>query len=475
MINKIRFGTDGWRAIFAEDYTFENVRFCAQGVADYLKDSGRSAGPLVVGYDTRFASEHFAAAVAEVTAANGIKTLLCERTAPTPVISYSVVQQEAAGAVIITSSHNPPIWNGVKYKPEYGGSASPQVIAELEERIDRAQSSGHVPRLPLNEALRDGIVTYFAPEPIYLSHIANLVDLERLRGAGFHIVADAMYGAGMGCFKSILGGGKTVVTEINGERNPLFPGLESPEPIARNLTGLMRAVRKHKAHIGLATDGDSDRIGVVDENGQYVNQLQAFALLALYVLEIRGWRGALVKSINTTSMINRLGELYSVPVFETAVGFKHVGLKMMEEKAIIAGEESGGFAFKDHIPERDGILAGLYILDMMIELGCTPSQLVEYLFSKVGPRYYDRIDTGFPAEKRDNILRHLREAHLSKIAGLAVTDVQTIDGFKFFLEDGSWLLIRFSGTEPIMRIYAEAGSPSLLSDILRYGQQLIGL
>ena len=471
----IKFGTDGWRAIIAEDYTFKNVRICAQSVANYLKDMGTSGSGLVVGYDTRFASEDFAAAVAEVIAGNGITCYLCDAAAPTPVVSYSILVQKAAGAVIITSSHNAARWNGFKYKPEYAGSASPEVVAELEKRIVDIQSTGVVRRTDLDQAIAKGLVKKFAPAPAYFEHIGELVDLPSLKDAGLKVVHDAMYGAGMGYLKGLLAGGKTQITEIHSVRNPLFPGLARPEPIGANLSDLMATVVNTGAAIGLATDGDSDRVGVVDEKGNYVDQLRVFGLLALYMLDIRGWRGPMVKSLTTTSMIDKLGKLYGVPVIETPVGFKYVGPKMMETDAIIGGEESGGFGFRGHIPERDGLLAGLFLMDMMGKLGRSSSQLVDYLFSKVGPHYYDRIDVEFPPDRRQEITQRVANNPPEVIDGEPVVRIQTDDGFKYHLADGSWLLIRFSGTEPVLRIYTETNSPERVRRILNEGKRIAGV
>ncbi|MBI2955587.1 MAG: phosphoglucomutase/phosphomannomutase family protein [Chloroflexi bacterium] len=471
----IKFGTDGWRAIMAEDFTFENVRVCAQSVANYLRDTGTSEGGLVIGYDTRFLSDAFAAAVAEVVAGNGIKCYLCAAAAPTPVVSYSILVEKAAGAGIITSSHNAAEWNGFKYKPEYAGSASPQVVAELEKRIDDIQATGAIRRIDLEEGARKGLVEKIDPSAAYFEHIGELIDLPTLKNAGLKVVHDAMFGAGIGYFSRLLSGGKTQVAEIHSERNPLFPGLARPEPIGINLSDLKAAVVDSGAAIGLATDGDSDRVGAIDEKGDYIDQLRVFGLLALYLLDVRGWRGPIIKTLSTTSMIDKLGELYGVPVFETAVGFKYVGPKMIETNALIGGEESGGFGFRGHIPERDGLLAGLCLLDMMGRLGRSPSQLVDYLFSKVGPHYYDRVDVEYPAERRDEILQRVVNHPPTVIDGKPVVRVQTEDGFKYHLADGSWLLIRFSGTEPVLRIYTETSSPERVKRILEEGQRFAGV
>ncbi|MBC7261600.1 MAG: phosphoglucomutase/phosphomannomutase family protein [Chloroflexi bacterium] len=475
-MSKIKFGTDGWRAIIAEDYTFANVRICAQAMAKYLIDSELADKGVVIGYDTRFASEDFAAATAEVMAANGIRTYLCDRPAPTPTISYAILAKKAGGAVVITSSHNPAQWNGFKVKPEYAGSASPEVIALLEENIAHIQAGKvQVQRMPLDEALHQRLVLKFNPAPDYLKHIASLVDLEGIKAAGITVVVDAMFGAGIGYFPALLAGGNTRVIEVNNVRNPLFPGMHNPEPIAHNLAALVAGIAQHQADVGLATDGDADRVGLVDEHGQFINQLQVYALLLLYLLEVRGKRGPIVKTVTTTAMARKLAKLYDIPVYETPVGFKYVGPKMMETGAIMGGEESGGFGFAGHIPERDGILAGLFLLDLMIKLQKSPSQLIEYLYSLVGPHYYDRIDIPMSEEVRDATIARVRDSKPATIGGLKVIDMDTVDGFRYVLEDGGWLLIRFSGTEPLIRIYTETTDKARVQAILADGRKLVGL
>lgn len=468
MSGEIRFGTDGWRAIIAEDYTFENVRACAQGVASYLKKIGSASKGLVVGYDTRFSSEDFASAVASVIAANGIDVYLSDKSCPTPVVSYSIIDRNAAGGVVITASHNPANYNGFKYKPDYGGSASPEVVAELEAHISDAKHGQGV-------GVARGTIRKFDAVTPYLEHLGKLLDLDILRDAQLKIVVDSMYGAGSGFFSSILKGGNVELLEIHGERNPAFPGLEQPEPIGPNLQLLSEVINNEKADVGLATDGDADRLGLMDERGSFVTQLQTMALLALYLMEVRGERGALVKSVTTTSMIFRLGELYNVPVFETPVGFKHIGPVMMRENAILGGEESGGYGFKGHIPERDGIVSGLYILAMMSSMNMRPSELIDYLYGKVGPHHYDRIDLNFELEQRDAILDRIERSKPVAMGGSRVSSADKDDGYRFRLEDGSWVLIRFSGTEPLLRIYCETTSPERVQQMLEEARQLVGV
>ncbi|NQT71965.1 MAG: phosphoglucomutase/phosphomannomutase family protein [Chloroflexi bacterium] len=469
----IKFGTDGWRAIIADEFTVQNVRYCAQGMAEYLLESGVASRGIVIGYDTRFASERFAPAAAEVMAANGIKVRLTSGATPTQVVSFGTLHFNAAGAIVITASHNPPEWNGFKIKTAGGASAPPEVEAEIEKRIPDIIAKNRVKSISLEQALEQGTIEYVDLYPIFAEQIAKLVDLEGIRQAGFKVVADPMFGAGSGYLKNIIGPAKTQVIEIHQERNPSFPGMKQPEPIASNLTELCQFIREQKADIGVATDGDADRVGIVDENGEPLTPLQIFGLLAFYLLEIQGERGALVKTVTTTGMINRLGELYNVPVFETKVGFKHVAPIMEKENALIGGEESSGFGYRGHIPERDGVLSGLLILDFMVKTKKSPSELVKYLYSKVGPHHYHRNDVEFPAEDREVIVGRLNDSMPKSIGGTEVVNANTIDGYHFRLADGSWLLMRFSGTEPLLRIYSEAESLDRAKALVSEGRKIL--
>jgi len=472
--NPIKFGTDGWRGIIGQDFTPDNVRACAQGVADYLKKAELADRGLIIGYDTRLASEDFAAAAAEVAAANGIKVYLCPKATPTPVISYGVIEKGVGGAIVITASHNPAQWNGFKFKTEEGASASTGVTVEIEKLIARALATGKIERLPLSEALDRGVIEYLDLAPMYIQQIGKLVDLERLRQAKLKVITDPMYGAGIGYFNRLLSGESLQLTEINGERDPQFGGIQ-PEPIAANLARLSATVKEQKADVGLATDGDADRLGIIDEKGQFLTQLQVFALLCLYLLEIRGQRGALVRTITSTTMIDRLGEIYKLPVYVVPVGFKYVAEEMLAKNAFVGGEESGGYGFREHMRERDGILAGLYFLDFMLQTGKTPSQLLDYLFSKVGPHYYQRRDLSFPEDQRQTIIKRVGGNLPQSIGGVEVAKVNTTDGFHLTLADTSWLLIRFSGTEPVLRIYAESDSLTRVEKLLETGRELAGV
>jgi alpha-D-glucose phosphate-specific phosphoglucomutase len=470
---KIKFGTDGWRGVIADDYTYNNVRRCAQGFASYLISQGKLGSVVIIGHDKRFASEFFAAAAAEVLAANGMHVHLTNGPTPTPVISYAVVTHKAAGAINITASHNPPTDNGFKVRDENGGAIDPDGLKKIESLIPDNFSA--VKLMPYLDAEKAGLIVKFDAAPEYTAHVKKLIDLEPIKAAGLTILVDAMWGNGAGWFTSLLEGGKTKVIEIHDTRNPSFPEMKRPEPIPPNIdVGLKATVDKH-ADVLVILDGDADRVGLGDENGIFINQLQAFGLLAYYMLETRGLRGPIVKTLSTTTMLNKLGKIYNVPVYETAVGFKYVAPKMLETDALIGGEESGGYAFQGNVPERDGILAGLYMLDFMVITGKKPSELLQMLFEKVGGiHYYDRIDTPFKGDRQARE-KNILAANPTQIGGLKVNELVTVDGYQFRLEDGSWMLIRFSGTEPIMRVYCETTHGDKVQAILQDGLKIAGI
>jgi len=473
MAREILFGTDGWRARIAEDYTFDNVRRAAQGFANHLADQGKAGSDVVVGFDKRFAAEHFGAAAAEVMAANGFHVWLTHAATPTPVISYAIVERGAVGGVNITASHNPPWDCGFKVRDENGAAVAPEGLRAIEEAIPPLEQ---VKRVELEEAKEQGQITVWHAGPAYIEHIAGLVDLERIKNAGLKILVEPMWGNGMGWFPRILGGGATTISEIHNHRNPLYPGMSRPEPIPPNVDPALEKTVELNADVCLIMDGDADRMGIGDENGVFINQLQVYGLLAYYLLELRGKRKPIVKTVSTTSMLEKLGEIYNVPVYRTGVGFKYVGPKMLEVDAMIGGEESGGYAFGESIPERDGILGNLYFLDLMVRTGKSPAQLIDHLYDKLGASYYyDRVDTRFPDEKRPQAKARLDAAEPETLAGLEVTDIVTLDGYKFELEDGGWLLIRFSGTESIIRVYCETTDEEKVQPLLDAGLELAGL
>lgn len=476
-MSDIRFGTDGWRGRIADDYTYTNVRRAAQGFANYLKTIGRE-GPVVVGHDRRFSAEHFAAAVSEVLAGNGFSVLLTPGPTPTPVISFSVRANNAIAAVNITASHNPPEDCGFKVRDHNGGAIAPEGLKTIETLIPKPGDTGAIQRIPLEKALAEGKISYFDPKPPYLAHLRNLIDVEPIRNAGLKVVVDSMWGNGAGWLSEILGGGRTEVIEVHAERNPLFPEMSRPEPIPPNVDAGLAVARAVGADCVCILDGDADRCGFGDEHGAFVDQLRVYALLAYYLLEVRGLRGPIVKTISTTSMLDKLGKLYGVPVINTGVGFKYVAPAMLKHDALIGGEESGGYAFRGHLPERDGILSNLYLLDFMVRTGKKPTELIQMVFDKVGAHYYDRIDVRLT----DNAMKEAARRRLDTVdistltlGGRRISELNTLDGYKFVMDDGGWLLIRFSGTEPLLRIYTETTDPQAVPAILADGRKLVGM
>ena len=471
----IKFGTDGWRALIARDFTFASVRACAEGVCRLLREQGLADRGLVVGYDTRFGSPEFAADVAQAAAGNGVKVYLCNQVTPTPVVSFNVLDHKAGGAVVITASHNPGLWNGFKYKPEYAGSASPEIVERLEQHIADVLREGSDNAISLDAARQKGLLEKIEPAPSYLQNLGSIMDLDAIRNAGLRVAVDSMHGAGAGYISSLLNGGSTTVTDLRAERNPLFPGMDQPEPITQNLLPTAEAMRQGSFDVAIATDGDADRLGVLDEHGAFITTLQTFSLLCLHQLEVRGERGPLVKSLTQSGMVDRLGSLYEVPVHTTQVGFKYLGPVMMEVDALAAGEESGGYAFRGNIPERDGILSGLLFLELMVQTGKRPSELVEWIYEKTGPFHYDRWDVPLDPERPATLKGMLDQAPPETLAGLPVLRRDTLEGVYHALEGGYWGLVRFSGTEPLVRLYAEADSPERVQSVLGDMRGMLGL
>ena len=480
----IVFGTDGWRARIAEDYTYENVRRCAEGVAQYVTDNGTAARGVVVGYDRRFSSEFFAEAAAEVLLAHDIPVLFGAHPLPTQLVSYEVVERKAACGIVITASHNPWTDNGFKVKSDTGAAGGPQMLASLEMTIrDRAAATPD--RRPFADGEQAGLVERFDPFDGYVRFVERSLDLERLRSQDMRVLVEPMYGCGAGWITRMLAGGRIKVTELHEERNPWFGGV-NPEPIRPNIDEALGVLSTGGYDIGLLLDGDADRAGAADEKGNFIHQLQVMGLLMYYLLEHRGLRQPVVSTINETSMVGRLGQIYGVEVHETPVGFKYVGPKIIETGAMLGGEESGGYGFSMHLPERDGIYADLLLLDLFAserESGRWPvSKAVEHFHSIAGPSFYLRRDvhtqrTGY-RELMARVLADIGGQSPASVAGRPVvrTDALTTnDGFKFWLDDGSWLLIRFSGTEPLLRVYAEATNAELRDQILDDGARIAGM
>lgn len=485
----ISFGTDGWRGVISDTFTFHNVRLVSQAIADAVASeewmNGGSNGDslpvppevdprrIVVGFDTRFLSDRYAVEVARVLAGNGYKVLLTSADVPTPALSYSVRQRHAIAGIMITASHNAPRYNGVKLKAAYGGAAAREQCRRVELYFNDNESRGRGPNMmDYDQAKADGLIERFNPTPEYHQHLRGLIDFEAIAENPQHLVVDSMFGSGRGQIKGVLQGTGCEVFEVRGEMNPGFGGIH-PEPIARYLGALAGAIAAGHGQLGVATDGDADRIGAMDGRGGFVDPHRLMALSLKYLVEHRGWTGKIVKTVSTTQMLNRLADKHGLELIETPVGFDHIADLMLREPVLIGGEESGGISFLGHIPEGDGVLMGLLALEMVAASGEPLDSLVEKLLQEVGPAHYQRLDLRLqrPVSK-ERLVKRLSEAAPGEIGGVGVARVSDRDGVKYLLEDDSWLLIRPSGTEPVLRVYAEAGHPERLEQLLEYGRQV---
>lgn len=460
-MDKIKFGTDGWRGLIADDFTFANVRRVAAAVAAYVRAEGKPSRGLVVGYDTRFLSAEFAGAVAEVISSAGIPVVLGDRATPTPAVSYAVVARKAAGGIMITASHNPCRWNGLKFKAPYGGSAEPAIVRRIEvqlHELDRLR-----PRALRRRVARVETVDMIAP---YLERLKSLVDLEGIRASGGRFVIDPMYGAGQGCVARLFDEAGVPYREIHAARDPLFPGL-NPEPIEPHVSELRDAVVAGGYDAGFATDGDADRVGAIDRDGTFVDSHKIFCILLKHLAEDLKLRGEVVKTISTTSMIDKLAAKYHLPLQVTPVGFKYICELMLTRDVLIGGEESGGIGVKGHLPERDGILNSLLLAEVIAERDRTLGELVDELQHEFGPHYYGRVDLEVDKAAAHRLVRRAIGFAGKKIAGLKVTGINDMDGVKMLMGESAWLMVRASGTENVLRLYAEAPSQDQVSALLK--------
>jgi phosphomannomutase len=479
----IHFGTDGWRAVISDTFTFDNLRIVAQAIADAVAsehwekiDNGEQSPDrkkIVVGFDTRFLSDRYAGEVSRVLAGNGFTVLLAHADAPTPAISYAVKHQRAIAGVMITASHNAPRYNGVKLKGAFGGSALPEQCRRVEIYINDNEQQARGPNLmDFRKAREAGLIQKFNPLPAYFDHLRGLINTDIISDNPQRFVVDAMYGSGRGVIKSFLQGTGCEIAEIRGEMNPGF-GSVHPEPIAKYLGALASAVSSGVGNFGVATDGDADRIGAMDERGTFVDPHKIMALSLKYLVEKRGWTGAVVRTVSTTRMIDRLAKRYGLKLYETPVGFNHIADYMMTEDVLIGGEESGGISFKGHIPEGDGPIMGLLLVEMIAQSGRTLHVLVEDLLEEVGPAHYERTDLRLsrPVAKAE-MTDFLTKQAPTEIGGEQVSEVSQRDGIKYIMADDSWLLIRPSGTEPVLRVYAEGRTQEMVKALLGYGEQV---
>lgn len=456
----IKFGTDGWRGVISEDYTFNNVRLVARAIADYVNGRGEAEAGMVVGYDARFLSKRYAEDCAAVIAAQGVKVWLADDILPTPALTWQVKDRAAAGGVMITASHNPADYNGLKFKAAYGGSASPEIVADIEKYVRRLEETGD--EFP-KQALTDD-VEKFAPEEAYLAHVRQMLDAKLLKGFKGKILFDVMHGAAMGYAVKLAGEYGLDLAEIRSDYNPSFGGV-SPEPIEKNLGALRAVVEREKPVIALATDGDGDRIGAMDADGRFINPHQIMALLTKYLVEKRGWTGGVVQTLTVSELVKKVAAKYGLELYETPVGFKYVANLMLQKDILIGGEESGGIGIKNYIPERDGILLGFLLIEMVAAYGKTLGQLLDEMMNELGYYYYGREDLHLANAQKERLMETLKTNPPEVIGKQKVVSANCSDGCKLYLTDG-WVMFRASGTEPIVRVYSEANSEENLAQLL---------
>jgi phosphomannomutase len=462
-MSKIKFGTDGWRAIIAEDFTFENLDLVSQATADFWKDNPvkGTTRRVIVGYDRRFLSDQFARRTAEVFAGNGFDVILTSAPTPTPAVSYAVKEQKAIGGVMITASHNPPAFNGFKIKAHYGGSADPKICKAVEALLGRNPvRAANGRRIKIKDI-----------RPSHYRAVKKLVNFKLIAASRLRFAHEALYGVGAGCFDELLKGTTCRVTTLNGEHNPNFGGI-NPEPIAQNYAKSSAYLRKHPHDFCLVTDGDADRVGGMDGRGNPLTTHQFICLLLHHFIHNRQGRGRVIKALTTTSMVDKMCAAYGLELVETGVGFKYIAAEMLKGDVLLGFEESGGIGFPGHIPERDGIAAGMILLELLAMEGKSLEKLLAGLEKQFGPHRYSRIDTHFPLEKRAALMDFCKACPPAKLLRSPLAEVKSYDGVKFLARDGSWLMLRGSGTEPILRIYAEGKTEGDAEKLLRLGVKL---
>ncbi len=461
MNSPIKFGTDGWRGVIADDFTFESLRVAAQATADCFHSVPGGERGVFIGYDVRFLSPQFARATAEVFAGNGFRVLLMDRPYPTPYVSFEVRRRNLAGGVVITASHNPPDFNGFKVKASFGGSATTAITSEIETLLGRS---------PVRSSA-EGIETV-EPTPDYSAHLRTLVDWERISESGFRMVVDSMHGSGGRLLEDLLLDTGCEVRTIRGEPDPFFGGVD-PEPMMPQLEPLRDAVRESGSAVGLATDGDADRLGIIDETGAFIPTLQVLPLLLLHLYRNRGWRGAVAHTFSQSRLVGRIAAALDLEVLETPIGFKNIAELMLEQEILIGGEESGGVGVSRHLPERDGLLVNLLMLDLLAWEQKPLSLLIRDMWAEFGEYHYDRRDLHLPMETSAGLIHSLESDSPEVFAGKPVTEIRTLDGVKLMLGPESWILFRRSGTEPVLRVYCEAPSRASAEEILEAGVRFV--
>ncbi len=463
----IKFGTDGWRALIAEEFTFDNVRLVTQAIAGYIKDNKLEKKGILVAFDNRFLSEEFAAAIAEVLAGNSIKVFVTPFAAPTPAAAYTVKIKELAGAIMLTASHNPPTYHGMKFIPHYAGPAMPDITDQITDHVKKLQGNPGIQRLEYEEAKKMGFISNVQPQNNYLYHLKSLVNTEAIQNSGLKVVVDPMHGAGVGYLDKFLVSLGLDVVSINSNRCAFFGGL-LPDPGEDNLSSLKFKVRENEADLGLALDGDADRMGIVDSKGNFYSPNQILIMALHHLIKTRNWKGLVARTVATTHMLDKIAmEHDGVEVAETPVGFKYIGNLMIKKGAFLGGEESGGISIRGHVPEKDGILGCLLMMEMLGMEKKEPSEILEDIYKEYGRVVSRRLDIHCTPQKKEKVLEILKTYEPGMICGKQVLTSIRVDGWKYLLEDGSWCLIRASGTEPVFRIYAEAASEGEVAALQR--------
>jgi phosphoglucomutase len=470
-MTRIAFGTSGWRGILCEDFTFDNVKVVIQAIADNLTAGGEQHKGIVIGCDTRFMGQRFAQEAARVFAGSGIKSYLCDRDTPTPVISFEILRRGAAGAVNFTASHNPPEYNGVKFSPSWGGPALPETTQDIERRANEMLGEVCYKEVPLDAALRNGLVERIDPRPAYLADLETKIDFDAIRSIG-KLGVDTLYGTGRGYLDEPLRRHGIDFTIINDKPDPYFGG-HPPEPAEKHIPDFIALVKGDPAiRLGIATDGDADRFGILDADGSYIEPNYIIALLLDYLIRVRRMEGGVARSVATSHLIDAVAKKHGVPVYETPVGFKYIGELISHDKLVIGGEESAGLTIRGHVPEKDGILACFLVAEMVAREGKTVRELLERLYGEVG-RVVTMRDNLKLSPELEVVYADKVSAVPAEIAGSKVREIIRIDGTKLLLEDGSWMLFRKSGTEPVVRLYGEAGNDARLAEVMAAGRKFI--
>ncbi|MCX5781827.1 MAG: phosphoglucomutase/phosphomannomutase family protein [Elusimicrobia bacterium] len=471
----IKFGTSGWRGIIADDFTFENVRIVTQAISEYVnKNSPNNLKSVIVGYDTRFLSDKYAELSAEVLAGNGIKALLCKRDTPTPVISFEIIRRAADGGINFTASHNPYNYNGLKFSPSWGGPALPETTEAIEKSC-RLLSKESIKKINLNYAKNQGFLEYIDPRPKYLSQIKKLVNFNAIKKGRFKVAVDLLNGTATGYLDELLKDAGISCVITRDWRDVMFPKSGAPEPNRENLRDLYSLMKKESCSLGIATDGDADRFGILDNDGTFINPNEIISVLLYHLIKSRGWKGIVARSVMTTHLIDKIADKFGLQIKETPVGFKYIGeiLNKEKESFVIGGEESGGLTIRGHVPEKDGILACLLVVEMISESKKSIKKILSEIYNLVGPVFSDRVNFRLSSDEMETLKNKLKEKTPDNFSGLKVKKLITVDGYKFIFENDSWLGIRLSGTEPVVRLYVEADSKLKIKNLISAGEKYI--